>query len=312
MNQSDQNTPAQQEPVIGDSKQLAATPGLGLTKGIIAIVIGVISFGGLFVIALIVGFAATIEPWYGISGERVAMILVAFLLPPISFGLCLWRGIVAIHKRRVRRVTPLNFGLWLGLFVIVCIPAVVAAGLVSSIFHIYPQWPLSQWWLWVIVAVAVGIGIWLKRRKVRSQENIISRKSIDEPDRSVPAQEERAIQDSEPVSATPRLGIAKGIVAILLGVVAGVEIAFIGMLGNAVLLAMTNNPWYDYHGREAWTNYSVLITGVVIGSIIFGLCLWRGIIAIRKRRVNRVTHFNFGIWLSFFVVAMIPVVLLLS
>ena len=297
---------------MSDSKQLAATPGLGLAKGIIAILIGFISFGGLFLIALFVGFAATVEPWYGISGGRVAMIIVAFLLPPISFGLCMWRGIVAIRKRRTRRVTPLNFGLWLGLFVIVCIPAVVAAGLVSSVFHVYPQWPLSQWWLWVIVAVAVGIGIWLKRRKVRSQENIISRKSIDEPDRSVPAQEERAIRDSEPIAATPGLGLAKGIVAILLGVVAGVEIAFIGLLGNAVLLAMTNNPWYDYHGREAWTNYSVLITGVVIGSVILGLCLWRGIIAIRKRRVNRVTHFNFGLWLTLFVAAWIPVVLLLS
>ena len=119
------------------------------------------------------------------------------------------------------------------------------------------------------------------------------------------------MQDSEQLAATPGLGLAKGIIVISLGVAAWIEVAFIALLGNAVLFAMTNNPWYDYHGREAETNYSILITGVVIGSIIFGLCLWRGIVAIRKRRANRVTHFNFGLWLSLFVVAMIPIFVVL-
>ena len=176
MNQSDQNTPAKQELVIEDSAQVAATPGLGLAKGIIAILLGVISFGGLFVIALIVGFAATVEPWYGISGGRVAMIIVAFLLPPISFGLCLWRGIVAIRKRKVRRVTYLNFCLWAGVFVLVGIPLLSVVGwLFGPLLSIPPLFPDSIAFEWtplvallvpiVLLVVAIALGIYLDRRR---------------------------------------------------------------------------------------------------------------------------------------------------
>ncbi len=295
---------------MNDGEAAVATPGLGLAKGIIAILVGVMSSGGLFVIALLVGFAATVEPWYGISGARVAMIIVAFLLPPISFGLCLWRGIVAIRRRRVRRVTRLNFGLWLALFVLVCTPGVLAAAFLGPVLQSLLPAPLSQWWLWAIVAVAVGTGVWLKRRSARAKQDTTSTKIMEQPDRRVPAQDERAAQDSGPVTATPGLGLAKGIIAILLGVLAGIEVALVGLVGNLLLLAMTNNPWYDYHGREVWANYSIMITGAVIGLVIFGLCLWRGIVAIRRRKSTRVTHFNFGLWLGFFVVACVPVVLI--
>jgi len=267
-----------------DSEPVVATPKLGLAKGIIIILMGVAGSGAMLVVAGVVGFLATVEPWYGISDERVAMIAVAFLLPPIIFGLCLWRGIVAIHKRKVKRVTYLNFSLWVS-------PAFLAL----AVWH----WSelavelISAWALAVVIVVAVALVIYLKRRKARSKTS---------------AQETPLTQDSEQVEATPRLGLAKGIIAILLGVTAGVVVAFVALLGNAVLFAMANNPWYDYHGREAWTNYAILITGVVIGSVIFGLCLWRGIVAIRKRKFRRVTHFNFGLWLGFFVVAGLPVV----
>jgi hypothetical protein len=51
---------------------------------------------------------------------------------------------------------------------------------------------------------------------------------------------------------------------------------------------------------------------VVLGCVCFGLCLWRGIVAIRQRKVKTVTDSNFGIWMGIFISSFISLRLVLS
>ena len=132
MDQSDQNTPAQQEPVIDDSAEVVATPGLGLAKGIIAISLGVGLLVMIFLLVLSaeVFFLAVLSPFpMKPDASLFAEPKLPWLLAPtvsgsVPFGLCLWRGILAIRYRKVRRVTRLNFGLWLGFFILIVLPVI--------------------------------------------------------------------------------------------------------------------------------------------------------------------------------------------
>ena len=132
MDQSDQNTPAQQEPVTDDSAEVVATPGLGLAKGIIAISLGVVLLVMIFSLVLTTEafFLALLSPIGSNPGASLSSELTFLMLlaPTVSglipFGLCLWRGILAIRYRKVRRVTPLNFGLWLGFFILIVLPII--------------------------------------------------------------------------------------------------------------------------------------------------------------------------------------------
>ncbi|MBE0430603.1 MAG: hypothetical protein IBX67_02135 [Dehalococcoidia bacterium] len=156
-----------------ESEQIVATPRLGIAKGIVAILLGMEGSGIVFAIAFAVFFLATDDRWGELTNptpdpySAVALMVMA-VLPPIIFGFFLWRGIVAIRKRRVKRVTYVNFGLWV--VSLVSLPLTV----VTLILYIFlgPAWLLSWWGLWVIVAAygaAIGIGAYLDTRKMRSK-----------------------------------------------------------------------------------------------------------------------------------------------
>jgi len=163
----------EEDQVVPDSDQTAATPGLGLAKGIVAILLGMEGSGIVFAIAFAVFFLATDDRWGELTNptpdpySAVALMVMA-ILPPIIFGFFLWRGIVAIRKRRVKIVTYVSFGLWV--VSLVCLPLIV----VTLILHIFlgPAWLLSWWGLWVLVAAygaTIGMGVYLDRRKMRSK-----------------------------------------------------------------------------------------------------------------------------------------------
>lgn len=143
MDQSDQNTPAQQDPVTDDSAEVVATPGLGLAKGIIAISLGVVLLVMIFSLVLTTEafFLALLSPIGSSASLSSELTLLMLLAPTVSglipFGLCLWRGILAIRYRKVRRVTPLNFGLWLGFFILIVLP-IIGFALVGLILLVSP------------------------------------------------------------------------------------------------------------------------------------------------------------------------------
>ena len=90
---------------------------------------------------------------------------------------------------------------------------------------------------------------------------------------------------TEQIVATPKLGIVKGIIIMVLGVM---------WLNNYSLGALL--------GYQDTGSKGMLLGGVIWGWVIFGLCLWRGIVAIYKRKVKRVTSFNMGIWAFLFII----------
>lgn len=123
--------------------------------------------------------------------------------------------------------------------------------------------------------------------------------------RQIALEETQVIQDSDQTAATPRLGLAKGIIAIVLGVLWLFIVPLIVILGWVVLLFLAGpdggpGPGFAEHPIAS------LIVGVVLGIAICGLCIWRGILAIRSRKVNRVTRLNFALWLGFLLVTLAP------
>jgi hypothetical protein len=106
------------------------------------------------------------------------------------------------------------------------------------------------------------------------------------------------MRDGEPTVATPRLGIAKGIIAILLGV-EGFLLMF--AVGIGLLLLSAESP-ADFVGKYVPGAF-------LVGLAIFGLCLWRGSVAIRNRKVRRVTRLNFGLWLGFLIIPFVGFVI---
>jgi hypothetical protein len=94
--------------------------------------------------------------------------------------------------------------------------------------------------------------------------------------------------------ATPKLGIVKGIIIILLGV-----------------MWLNNMSYGSLLGYQDTGSRVMLSAGIVWGLIIFGLCLWRGIVAIRDRKIKRVTYLNFGVWTGFFVLTLAYVLYIL-
>ena len=155
-----------------DSEQVAATPRLGLAKGIVAISLGVIAGGTALAVAIgstaLLGLLMLVE--IGIPLWLIPIIIiVAFLLPPAIFGLCLWRGILAIRKRKLKRVTYLNFTLWaVPLVTSVLVPICLAVLLIS-----FPRQDADTFWAALLVPVilvplvptAVGVAAYLDRKK---------------------------------------------------------------------------------------------------------------------------------------------------
>lgn len=84
------------------------------------------------------------------------------------------------------------------------------------------------------------------------------------------------------IAATPKLGIFKGIIIILLGLM---------WLNNYSYGAISLSR---EHGDRIW------LVGVWPGWVILTLCLWRGIVAILQRKKKRVTAINIGIWTVLF------------
>lgn len=85
------------------------------------------------------------------------------------------------------------------------------------------------------------------------------------------------------IIATPKLGIIKGIIIILLGII---------WLNNYSLGALIGYQNTDSKGT--------LLSGIICGWVILGICLWRGILAIYKHKSKGVTYLNFGSWIVFF------------
>jgi hypothetical protein len=96
-------------------------------------------------------------------------------------------------------------------------------------------------------------------------------------------------QKETPMVATPKLGIIKGIIIIFFGII---------WLNNYSLGALI--------GYKDLGNKNILLS-VIWGLVIFGLLLWRGIVAICKRKSLRVTTLNFGIWIFLFVISSVYV-----
>lgn len=82
-----------------------------------------------------------------------------------------------------------------------------------------------------------------------------------------PMEEKRGTE----IIPTPKLGIVKGIIIILFGMIL---CSFLGLS-------------YTFDNN---------IGGAIWGWILLALCLWRGIVAIVKRKKKRVSHLNLGIW----------------
>ena len=103
---------------------------------------------------------------------------------------------------------------------------------------------------------------------------------------TTPTEEKETTQ----ITPSPKLGIVKGIVIILLGII---------WLGNYSLGSMV---LAQDHNDITW------LVSVWPGLVIFVLCLWRGIVAICKRKVKRVTSIGFG-FLTFLFIASLSYVL---
>lgn len=99
---------------------------------------------------------------------------------------------------------------------------------------------------------------------------------------------------SEQTVATPRLGIGKGVIAILIGV-----------------MWLNNMSYGALLGYQDTGSRGMLVSGVIWAWVIFGLCLWRGIVAIRKRKMEKVTYLNFGVWAGFFILTLAYVLYIL-
>ncbi len=78
---------------------------------------------------------------------------------------------------------------------------------------------------------------------------------------------------------TPKLGIIKGILMILVGY----GIGNIYIIGANINLFETGNK-------------SGYIVGIVWSLGILGVCAWRGIVAIVKRKKKKVTYLTVGFW----------------
>ena len=124
-------------------------------------------------------------------------------------------------------------------------------------------------------------------------------------------EEDQAIQDSAQTAATPRLGLAKGIIAIVLGVLWLFIVPLIVILGWALLLFRVGPGGGPGPGPDLFTTASWIL-GVIVGIVICVLCIWRGTLAIRSRRVNRVTGLNFALWVGFLLVTLSPGLLFLA
>jgi len=118
-------------------------------------------------------------------------------------------------------------------------------------------------------------------------------------------EEKQVTQDSDQTAATPGLGLAKGIIAIVLGVLWLFIVPLMFFLVWVLLLFLAGPGASPSPGSDLFTAAS-LIGGVVLGIVVCGLCIWRGILAIRKRKLKRVTRLNFGLWVGFLVVTLSP------
>ena len=123
-------------------------------------------------------------------------------------------------------------------------------------------------------------------------------------------EEDQVIQDSAQTAATPGLGLAKGIIAIVLGVLWLFIVPLTVILGWVALLFLAGpgggpGPGFVIHPIAS------LIVGVILGIVICVLCLWRGTLALRTRQVTRVTRLNFALWVGFLVITLSPGLLFL-
>jgi hypothetical protein len=81
----------------------------------------------------------------------------------------------------------------------------------------------------------------------------------------------------------PTLGIAKGIIIILLGFI-----------------------WWDIVSLGSFMQYvgsgnkNMLTVGAIQGLVFLGFGFWRGVVAIRSRKTKELTNLNFGLWLLLF------------
>ena len=168
-----------------DGEQVAATPRLGLAKGIIAILLGVIAGGTALTVVIgstaLLGLLMLAE--IGIHRWLIPIvIIVAFLLPPAIFGLCLWRGILAIRRRKLKRVTYLNFTLWVvPLVTSVLVPISLAVLLISL-----PGQDADTFWaallvpliLVPLVPAAVGVAAYFDRKKSQTMLSRADRRRL--------------------------------------------------------------------------------------------------------------------------------------
>ena len=83
------------------------------------------------------------------------------------------------------------------------------------------------------------------------------------------------------VAANPQLGIAKGIIAIVIGLL---------WLNN-----MAYGSLLSYHDTGMMAS---LVSGLIWGLVICGLLTRRGVLAIKHRRTTTVTRLNFGVWVA--------------
>jgi hypothetical protein len=98
---------------------------------------------------------------------------------------------------------------------------------------------------------------------------------------------------NDKIVATPKLGILKGILIILLGLM---------WLNNYSYGAISLS---QEHSDRSW------LVSAWPGWVILGLCLWRGILAILQRNKKRVTTLNIGFWAVLFVLTLAYVIYIL-
>jgi hypothetical protein len=77
------------------------------------------------------------------------------------------------------------------------------------------------------------------------------------------------------ISANPKIGMIKGVLAILLGI------------------TWLNNMCYG-----AWLSSGDARLGLLWGGVILSVCTWRGITSIRKRNISKVSMLNVSLWLG--------------
>ena len=103
--------------------------------------------------------------------------------------------------------------------------------------------------------------------------------------------------------ATPRWGIFKGFIIILIGLMMAAYSAV-----STLDLAETTNPLTF----EKTINIGFLAGGIIWTIGIFGIFLWRGIKAFVDHDKKRVTGLNLGLWLVLFCIMVIATLSLIG